>query len=80
MVIRIRDNGCGIEPERLEQLQKRMKERRVEEPAERERTSIGLSNVLQRMDMICEEGSDIYLCNGKDGGIEIDIRILLSDQ
>ena len=80
MVIRIRDNGCGIEPERLEQLQKRMKERRAEEPAERERTSIGLSNVLQRMDMICEEGSDIYLCNGKDGGIEIDIRILLSDQ
>ena len=79
MVIRIRDNGCGVEPGRLEQLQRRMKERRADEETGKERTSIGLANVLQRMDMICREGSDIYLHNGENGGIEIEIRILLPE-
>lgn len=79
LVVRIRDNGCGVPKEKLSQLQESMKTRKSVNEKEDQRQSIGIINVLQRMDRICPKGSDILLGNGEQGGIEIEIKIVLGE-
>ncbi|OPA74259.1 hypothetical protein BVG16_24335 [Paenibacillus selenitireducens] len=55
--ITIRDNGCGIDSAKLEQIR-----RRLEEPAEHPTQSIGLLNTHER----------IRICFGSDYGLQID--------
>lgn len=79
LVVRIQDNGSGVPEEKLLQLQIAMKLRKSISEQEEQRQSIGIINVLQRMDRICPKGSDILLKNGVQGGIEIEIKIVLGE-
>lgn len=79
LVIDISDNGCGVTEEKLQQLQAAMKCRTSMTQKEEERQSIGIINVLQRMDRICKEGSDIFIANGEQGGINIEVKIMLGE-
>lgn len=74
LMIVIEDNGSGIAPDRLEDIRERMK-KRVPLSEEENRRSIGVINVLQRMDMVCQEGSGIEISNRTEGGIRIIITI-----
>ena len=46
---------------------------------EEQRQSIGIINVLQRIDRICKKGSDISIANREQGGVEIVVRIVLEE-
>ena len=71
LIVRISDNGCGVPPDMLPDLQKALDERQALQQPGRDRQSIGLVNVLQRMDMVCGPGSRIEIHNGESGGINI---------
>lgn len=79
MIVRIVDNGGGVPPERFEKLQEAMRSRVSLAAREEQRQSIGIINVLQRIDRICKKGSDISVANGAQGGIEIEVRIVLEE-
>ena len=79
LVVRILDNGSGLPEGKLPQLQESMKTRKSVNEQEEQRQSIGIINVLQRMDRICPKGSDILLKNGEQNGIEIEIKIVLGE-
>lgn len=79
MLIKIEDNGTGVDEKILPSLQKSLRQRiEISNPA-RERNSIGLINVLQRLDKICGDGCDIRLENKSGGGVSIEIKIFVSE-
>ena len=80
MIIRILDNGCGVSEEKLVQLQQCMQQRKSIAEKEEQYQSIGIVNVLQRMDRICKKGSDIYIGNREQGGVEITVKIVLGER
>lgn len=71
----IEDNGSGIPEEKLTKMQECIRARRSFSSKEG-RQSIGLINVVQRMDMVCKKGSDLEIENRPQGGIRIVIRIV----
>lgn len=63
----IRDNGSGIEADRLEELRGCLKELRQPARGEAGSHAIGLVNVAQRIDSTCRPGSGIEIGNREDG-------------
>ncbi len=76
LVIEIEDNGLGISEERLRQIRQAMKENLPIEGSEKERKSIGIINVKQRLEMICKEGSKIEISSEEGVGTKIVITII----
>lgn len=74
----IEDNGSGIPEEKLAKMQDCIR-RRKSFSGEEGRQSIGMINVVQRMDMVCRPGSDMEIQNRAQGGIRITIRIVSGD-
>ncbi|MDO4321885.1 MAG: histidine kinase [Lachnospiraceae bacterium] len=74
----IEDNGSGIPGEKLAHMQACIRERRSFSDQEG-RQSIGIINVVQRMDGVCPPGSDVEIQNRAQGGIRIKIRIISED-
>lgn len=74
--ITITDNGAGIEPKRLERLQTCLKENKPFRSEEQKKNSIGVTNVKQRIDMICREGSNIWVESTEGKGTIIEIKII----
>ena len=69
------DNGAGIEPERLKRLHKCLKENKPFRNEEQKKNSIGVTNVKQRIDMICREGSTVRVESEYGKGTKIEIEI-----
>jgi len=74
--IDISDNGSGIPHKRLLSLQKALKEGTLIEQAPSHH-SIGLSNVKQRIDMLCKKNSELTITSKMNHGTTIHIRIIL---
>lgn len=70
----IEDNGCGVGEEKLAALRESMEKRCPAQPQEGHQ-SIGILNVLQRIDRICAQGSGMTIENRPEGGIRIVIII-----
>lgn len=79
MKVWIRDNGSGVPQDELRKLQNAMKKRKTLIKTEENRQSIGIINVLQRIDRTCIAGSDITIANQELGGIEICVTIVLEE-
>lgn len=61
LMITITDNGNGIEPERLAKLRECLEENRPFQAEEGKRNSIGVINVNQRIELLCETGSTMHI-------------------
>lgn len=79
LLIVIEDNGSGISEERLKEIQECLSERKPLLDSKKKYQSIGIINVMQRMDMICERGSSIKINNRSEGGVQIKIRIVIKE-
>lgn len=73
----ITDNGAGIEKERMERLQKSLSTNQPFRNEEKKRYSIGVTNVKQRIEMLCREDSTLKIENVKPEGTRITINIIL---
>lgn len=73
----IRDNGAGIEPERLIRLQGCLNENKPFRNEEQNKNSIGITNVKQKIDMICKEGSTLCVESEDGKGTKIEITIAM---
>ncbi|MDO4333994.1 MAG: sensor histidine kinase [Eubacteriales bacterium] len=73
--ILISDNGCGMTPEQLDALVRRIHEGKAKEGEEGRHTGIGMRNVDRRLKLHFgpEYGISIYSC--KDIGTDVEIRI-----
>ncbi len=76
LVITITDNGNGIEPERLAMLQKCMEENRPFQDGESKRNSIGVTNVKQRIGLLCRPGSTMHIESQPGAGTKIVLIIV----
>ena len=73
----IRDNGGGIPPDRLNELQTCLEQRRPPRRQAEHSHSIGLINVVQRIEHICPPGSGITIGNRSgQRGAEIILTIM----
>lgn len=77
LIIWIEDNGTGIEKERMKRLQNCLTENKSFRSEEKQRTSIGVINVKQRIEMLCKEGSRLQIENREPEGIQIKIEIAI---
>lgn len=73
----IMDNGSGIEQGRMERLQKSLRTNQPFRNEEKKRYSIGVTNVKQRIEMLCKEGSTLKIENMDQEGTRITINIIL---
>jgi len=72
----ILDNGIGMNQERLLRLQCCLMENRPFRNEELNKNSIGVTNVKQRISMICKEGSSIKVESTEGAGTRIEIIIV----
>lgn len=77
LVIVVEDNGIGIDAQRLEHIRQCMKENKTFREEGRHRTSIGVLNVKQRIEMLCKEGSGLWMFSEESKGTRIEIKIRL---
>lgn len=77
LIIIIEDNGRGIGEERLKKIQTCIKENQMIYDEENQRSSIGVINVKQRIDMVCKKGSQLEIESvlGKGTRIIVTIKI-----
>ncbi|WP_333813678.1 sensor histidine kinase [Muricomes intestini] len=75
LVITITDNGNGIEPERLARLQKCIEENRPFRSEKNKKNSIGITNVKQRIRLICKPGSTMHIESQVGTGTKIELII-----
>lgn len=80
LIIMIEDNGEGIEEERMIRLQECLAENKPFRSTEKQRPSIGVINVKQRIDMLCKAGSGLEIRQGEHGGISIKIQISIQGE
>lgn len=71
LIIKIRDNGCGMSEQKLEQLRERLATGTVEKFT----TSIGMVNVNQRIKLFYGEKYGIEIESKVNGGTEVTMRI-----
>ena len=69
LCIRISDNGAGFQEEFLERF------RKGDFPKEEQGRHIGISNALQRLNLIYGGRASIALSCGENGGASVEIRI-----
>ncbi|MEM1484175.1 histidine kinase [Oscillospiraceae bacterium PP1C4] len=80
LVIVVEDNGVGINEQRLARIRGCMAENRPFRDVEKARSSIGVVNVNQRVDMVCPPGSGIQIESREGKGTRIVITIVIADQ
>lgn len=80
LVITVRDNGAGIEPERMKRLRESLKNNQPFENQSKKRKSIGVGNVKQRIEMLCAPGSSFEIANGEQAGVEVKIIIKVKEE
>lgn len=80
MIIHIKDNGGGMNEEQLRTIQQEIRQRHSMPQEKEKKQSIGIINVVQRIDKICPNGSSVFIKNGEDGGIDIKIMITLEER
>ena len=68
----VRDNGCGMEPEKLAQKNRELKENRKPED---KKESIGIFNVNRRIKAVYGEQYGIYMEAVKTGGLQVVLTI-----
>ena len=76
-MIAIQDNGCGIEGEKVAWIQRCLDENKEIRCTEKQRKSVGILNVKQRIEMICKEGSKVLIESEQHEGTVIRIIIVL---
>ncbi|HIW31801.1 MAG TPA: histidine kinase, partial [Candidatus Paenibacillus intestinavium] len=74
--IEIEDNGCGIEPQRLHQLEQLLQGQAGLQPYTEH---IGLSNVKARLQLVYGEHASIHLAPREPHGLKVTIAITLID-
>ncbi|WP_274653836.1 sensor histidine kinase [Paenibacillus humicola] len=75
LIVTVEDNGMGIEPERLQELQAMLAEPPESVTAAEERTSIGLVNVNNRIRLMCGGGSGLNIESAAGGGCVVTLTI-----
>ncbi|MDO5549218.1 MAG: sensor histidine kinase [Eubacteriales bacterium] len=77
LVVSIRDNGGGMTPERLEEIQSCLEQQVQPTQGKETSHSIGLANVVQRIEHMCKPGSGVKVGNRSDQrGAEITLTII----
>ena len=75
LVITVKDNGVGIAPARMERLQNCLTENIDFRNEEKNKNSIGITNVKQRIDHICGEYASFVINSTAEEGTEVVITI-----
>lgn len=70
ILFEVEDNGKGMEPEEMEQLNQRL-----QAPIRTEQESYGLKNLHQRLRLFYGEPCGLLLCPRPGGGLRIEVRI-----
>ena len=73
LVIRIADNGPGIDPGRMQELDRRLREEKRSEPGEE--ANIGLRSVYLRLKLYYGARGSLQLENRREGGLLVTIRL-----
>ena len=68
IVIRIRDNGKGMSPEMVDQINRGVIEAK-------DRTHIGMGNVITRMKMYYSDNASVYVESAKDVGTVVTLKV-----
>ena len=77
LIVCVKDNGKGIEKERLEQIHHCIRENRTISDTNKSKNSIGIINVKQRVEMICPPGSGMAIESEPGAGTKITVRIVV---
>lgn len=77
LLIIVEDNGVGMEADRLKCIRQSIEQNKPLREEERRRKSIGVWNVKQRIEMLCKEGSGLWIFSEKSKGTRIEIKICL---
>ena len=72
IILRVEDNGCGMSKERLEQVQRSMKEEKI--GGESGAQSIGLVNIYQRLRLIYGKQLDFRIDSWEGEGTAVEVR------
>ncbi len=75
-VLWVKDDGEGIPPDKLEQLQQALSGHAEREPGTTENHSLGLMNVHRRLQLTYGSGSGLVLRSSPSGGTEVYLTIL----
>lgn len=70
ILFEVRDNGTGIAPDELEQLNAGL-----HEPISNEKESYGLKNLHQRLSLFYGPGYGLTICNNPDQGVTVQLTI-----
>jgi two-component system sensor histidine kinase YesM len=76
--IHVWDNGNGMTEERLTEIRDCLEKRKAPRNADGT-CAIGLVNLAQRIDRICQPGSKIEIANRAAGGVEITVTIPMTE-
>ncbi len=79
--IQISDNGTGIEPERLQEIREMMQDPynyKQAQPLNRDRVSIGLQNVNQRLKLFCGEKAGLTIDSEYGAGTSVSFVVPLN--
>jgi two-component system sensor histidine kinase YesM len=71
IIITVEDNGNGMEPERLKRLRKCMEENKPFRNEHSRKYSIGVTNVKQRIGLICRPGSTMHIESTEGKGTKV---------
>ena len=77
LLLSIADNGCGMEPEQMEELNRRIQEDKNGDLISE--TSIGIRNVAHRLRLMYGENSRFCMKPNDGGGLKIEINISYSE-
>jgi len=77
LIARLSDNGAGIRPERLTEIKECLNKGISIPNTLKKRRSIGLSNVAQRIEMLCPKGSSFCIDSELGKGTTITICIVI---
>lgn len=75
LVLIIEDNGNGIPSDRLSIIQKCLEENRPFRNEEQQKSSIGITNVRQRIGLICRQGSTMMIESEEGEGTKVTLVI-----
>ncbi|MFP3156200.1 sensor histidine kinase [Lachnospiraceae bacterium ZAX-1] len=79
LIMEIADNGAGIEKGRLGHIRKCLIDKQEIHSENEKHASIGLFNVMKRVEMICKMGSHIEVDSKEDAGTKITIFIKMGE-
>ncbi len=80
LVICVKDNGKGIDQERLEQIRSCINKNEPISDTKKSKSSIGVVNVKQRIEMICPAGSALNIESKPDVETKIIVTIVIEEE